>query len=120
VVHNYVLAIQRRDYEKAYSYLSDELEQKPDLDKFIRDISNLGDRGRTALQIGETHMNDGRAEVDVSMTTYSGGDFPVLFDSGSYTNQGTAHLRMPDDGSGWKLMEFPYPYWGYDWNQPRP
>jgi len=112
VVHNYFLAIQRHDYDKAYAYLSDEIKSKPDLDEFIRTIDNA--RGsEAALQIGQSDINDNRARIELSITTYYGGG---PFDSNSYTSQETAHLRRTASGE-WKLIEFPYPYWGYDWNE---
>lgn len=113
VVRNYFLAIQKKDYERAYGYLADDLKSKPDLDKFIRDMSNQGLNSEASLQIGETRPDDERSQVDVSITTYSGGG---IFDSGSYTSQETVHLRRNAQG-GWKLISFPYPYWGYDWDQ---
>ena len=42
VVHNYFLAIQRKDFERAYNYLADDLKSKPDLDEFIREMGNAG------------------------------------------------------------------------------
>jgi hypothetical protein len=113
VVHNYFLAIQRQDYDKAYSYLSDDLKSKPDLDDFITDVDNFGNRSESSLKIGESTVNDDRARVEVSITTYHGGG---LFDRGSYTNWNTAHLRTTPTGE-WRIIEFPYPYWGYDWNE---
>jgi hypothetical protein len=113
VVRNYFLAIQRKDYERAYSYLADDLKSKPDLDKFIRDMSSQGFGSEASLQVGETRPDDERSQVDVSITTYSGGG---IFDSGSYSTQETAHLRANVQGE-WKLISFPYPYWGYDWDQ---
>jgi len=112
VVHNYFLAVQQEDYNKAYGYLSDDLKNKPDLDDFILDIDNLNNR-EASLQLSDTNITADRAQVKVAITTYSGGD---LFDSRSYTNRDTAHLRQTADGS-WRLIQFPYPYWGYDWNE---
>ena len=113
VAHNYFLAIQRLDYDRAYSYLSDELKSKPDLDDFITNIDNFGDRSEASLKIGQSTITNDRARVEVSVTTYRRGG---LFDSGSYTNWTTAHFRLTSDGA-WQLLEFPYPYWGYDWNE---
>jgi hypothetical protein len=113
VVQNYFVAIQRKDYERAYSYLSDELRTKPNLDRFIRDMSNI--RDESSLKLGETRLGDVTTQVDVALSTYSGGG---IFDSGTYTNQGTVTLRATADGQ-WKLTSFPYPYWGYDWDQPK-
>jgi hypothetical protein len=116
VVHNYFLAIQRKDYEKAYSYLSDDLKSKPDLDEFIREIDNFSRGSESSLQIGETRLGNVHTQVDVSIITYrAGGLFD--FDSSSYTSRDTAYLRATGDGSVWKLIEFPYPYWGYYWDE---
>jgi hypothetical protein len=113
VVHNYFLALQKQDYDQAYQYLSDELDNKPDLDRFITSVDNFRNRSEASLEIGQSSVTNDRAQVDVAITTYSGGG---LFDSGSYTSRYTAHLRLNDNGA-WRLIEFPYPYWGYDWNQ---
>jgi hypothetical protein len=113
VVHNYFLALQRKDYERAYGYLADDLKSRPDLDKFIRDMDAQGHGSEASLQLGETRLNDDRSQVDVSITAYSGGG---IFDSGSYTSRDTAHLRLNTKGE-WKLISYPYPYWGYDWDQ---
>ncbi len=113
VVHNYFLAVQRKEYEKAYSYLADDLKSKPDLDEFIREVNNSGGRSEVALRIRETRPGDVHTQVDVSITTYSSGG---PFDSSSYTTDDTVYLRATGDGSEWKIIEFPYPYWGYDWN----
>ena len=115
VVHNFFLAIQRQDYDKAYGYLSDDIKSKPDLDEFILAVDNFGDRPESSLEIGDTTIDDNRAQVRVSITTYYGGG--DLFDRGSYSSRDTAHLRATPNGE-WKLIQFPYPYWGYDWNNP--
>lgn len=114
VVHNYFLAVQNEDYDRAYSYVSDELESKPDLDEFIRNVDTFAGNAQSSLQIGQTKVNQARAQVDVSITTYRPGG---LFDSNSYSQPGTAYLEEAADGSGWRLTEFPYPYWGYEWNE---
>ena len=108
VVHNYFLAIQRKEYEKAYDYLSDELKSKPDLDDFIITVDNHGNYPETALKIGEATITGDRAQVRVSLTTFNDSG---LFDSRSYSNQDTDHLRPDADGQR-KLIEYVYPYWG--------
>jgi hypothetical protein len=115
VVHNYFLAIQRQDYDKAYNYLSDEIKSKPDLNDFILIVDNYGDRSEASLKIGESTIDANRAQVQVTITTYRGGGF---LDSGSYANRDTVHLRSTPNGE-WKIFQFPYPYWGYNWNEPR-
>ena len=111
VVHNYFLALQRKDFEKAYGYLSNDLKSKPDLNQFTRQMDDAS-RSENTLQIRETRFGDVQTQVDVSITTYRPGG---LFEGGSYTTEDTVFLRAAGDGK-WKLLEFPYPYWGYDWD----
>lgn len=114
VVHNYFLAVQRKEFEKAYGYLSDDLKSKPALDEFIREMDNAGRGQEMALSIGDTRLGDVHTQVDVTITTYRSG---TLFDSSSYTSQNTVYLRAAGDGSQWKITQFPYPYWGYYWDE---
>jgi hypothetical protein len=109
VVHNYFLAVQQKEFDKAYNYLSDEIEAKPTLDEFIASVDN---QNESALKIGAVNIDNNRARVEVAITNYYGGG---PFDSGRYTNQETTYLRQDDNGN-WKIFEFPYPYWGY-WNE---
>jgi hypothetical protein len=115
VVHNYFLALQKDDYEKAYSYLAEDVQRDVDLDKFIRDVDNFQADSQAALQIGEVSTGEARVQVDITITTYSPGGF---FESNTYTQYHTALLKRAADGSGWRLTNFPYPYWGYDWGEP--
>jgi hypothetical protein len=113
VAQNYFLAIQQRDFEKAYGYLADTLPSKPDLDEFIREMDDSARGSEATLQIGETRMGDVHTQVDVSLTTYRVGG---IFETNSYTMHDTVFLQAIGDGSVWKITEFPYPYWGYYWN----
>jgi hypothetical protein len=117
VVHNYFLAIQRKDYERAYRYLSDDLKNKPDLDEFIQGVGNQYGSAEEALQIGETtQQGNERSQVDVGLTAYQGGDIFNFDGSGNYTRHENALLRL-NANNEWKLTYFPYPYWGYEWDQ---
>src|SRR3990172_9629643 len=41
ITHNYLLALQQKDYERAYRYLSPELPHyPPDIDKFMADVQS--------------------------------------------------------------------------------
>lgn len=113
VVHNYFLAVQRKDFEKAHGYLSDDLKNKPDLDQFIIDMNNTFGRQESSLKIGEVFTGDQHTQVTVSLTSYSGGN---IFESGRYTTEDVALLRA-DAAGNWKLIQFPYPYWGWGWNE---
>ncbi len=110
VVHNYFLAIQREEFSKAYGYLADDLKSKPDLDEFIRMVDS---NSEASLKIGKTTIDNDRATVDISIITYVGGG---PFDSGRNSRDESAYLHQNDQGQ-WKLTGYPYPYWGYNWNE---
>ncbi len=112
VVHNYFLALQRKDYDKAYAYLSDDLENKPDMDQFIIEVDSYGNDNERSLKIGEVREGDAHTQVELSITNYQVGN---IFESNHYTSNDTALLRANDAGE-WKLIQFPYPYWGWNWN----
>ena len=113
VVHNYFLALQRKDYNKAYGYLADDLENKPNMEQFTREAGNYGSSQEASLKIGEVNLTDGLAQVPVTVTTYNTGG---IFDSNRYSSEDIALLRQ-DAGGQWKLTQFPYPYWGWSWNE---
>ena len=113
VAHNYFLAIERQEYEKAYGYLSDELKNRPTLDEFISTVGHNFNQGEAALKIGETTLTGDRASVQVIITNYSGGG---PFESNRYSNTDTAQLKRNAKGA-WQLTAYPYPYWGYNWNE---
>ena len=114
VVHNYVLAVLNKDYQRAYNYLAD-LENKPSYDDFRRSFltgslnpSNMGIRINTAEVTGE------EATVEVSTVTRSSDPF-----SSEYNNPGIAQLVM-QNGS-WKISSMPaYNIWDYSWYQAPP
>jgi len=109
VVHNYVLSVLNKDYEKAYSYLS-ELENKPTFDEFRRAYLNgevnPDDRG---VDVGESEVFGDTATVDISLIYNSSDPF-----STGWRDTQTAQL-LKQNGE-WKLTLMPqYYFWGYDW-----
>jgi hypothetical protein len=113
VAHNYFLAIQRNEYERAHSYLSDQLRNKPDLDQFITDIGNNSADQEAALKLGNVSQSGQYTEVEVVVTNYRAGG---IFDSNRYATTDMAILRQDSNGR-WRLIQFPYPYWGWQWNE---
>ncbi|GAB4450951.1 MAG: hypothetical protein Kow0031_33470 [Anaerolineae bacterium] len=113
VAHNYFLAIQRKEFNKAYGYLSDELENKPSLEQFVQEAGNTGSSQEASLKIGPVSQSDGVTQVEVTVTTYSSGG---LLDSSRYSSDDIALLRQ-DSAGQWKITRFPYPYWGWSWNE---
>ncbi|MHB8778571.1 MAG: hypothetical protein ACYC6R_12550 [Anaerolineales bacterium] len=110
VVHNYVLAVLNKDYQKAYGYLAD-LEHKPAYEEFRQSFFNgTVNPGDIGLEIGpvETHGN----ETVVSISIYYSNTDPF---SSRYTNEDRA-LLVKQDGE-WKLNSMPYNFWDYNWYQ---
>lgn len=110
VVHNYVLAVLNKDYQKAYGYLAD-LEHKPAYEEFRQSFFNgMVDPGDVGLDIGsvETHGD----EAVVSLSIYYSNTDPF---SSRYTNEDRA-LLVEQNGE-WKLNSMPYNFWDYNWYQ---
>lgn len=110
VVHNYVLAVLNKDYEKAYSYLAD-LENKPSEDDFRQSFFNgIINAENVGVDIGEAEISDENASVNL-LIYYSSND-PF---SSSYGSQDRASLVQQN--GNWKLSYMPYSFWDYNWYQ---
>jgi hypothetical protein len=110
VVHNYVLAILNKDYQKAYGYLAD-LENKPIYEEFRRSFFNgMVNPGDVGVDVGSVDINKDEAVVTLSMY-YSNTD-PF---SSRYSNEDRA-LLVQQNGK-WKLSSMPYNFWDYNWYQ---
>jgi hypothetical protein len=114
VVHNYVLALINRDYEKAYGYLAD-LEYKPTYEEFRRPFLNgYVNPDNTAVDVGESEVSGEEASVEVAQIYNSGDPF-----STGYRDVQRAIL-VKQDGA-WKLSSMPaYNFWDYSWYQEVP
>lgn len=114
VVHNYVLAILNKDYEKAYGYLAD-LKNKPTYEEFRRPFLNGYIRPEdTAVDVGISEISGDEASVEVSQI-YNSGD---PFSSGYRDTQRAILVRQ---NGAWKLSNMPaYNFWYYDWYQEVP
>lgn len=111
---NYVLALQRKEYEKAYAYLQ-KTEHTPTFAKFqesfIRQRASLSDTG---IQIVETSHQGDQAILEIVLI--HGGDGPF---GSTWREEAAGHLVREDQE--WKISRFPRPYWGWDWETlPRP
>ncbi len=105
IVHNYILAIEKSEYARAYGYLAEE-ENKPDYDDFER-FFLFYDRC-VGYKIGETSISADSAYVEMTTMENSGGFF---FDRYDYVE--SARL-LRQDGE-WKLIQMPYAYWDWGW-----
>ena len=113
--HNYLLALQLDEYERAYGYLLPTLPGHPDsLDAFERDIEdrrwNFGyDGDDVSLAIESVDVSGYRAKIVVRRTQFSRGG---LFDSGqsSYTFE----MTLRREAGAWKVAESDR-YWASCW-----
>lgn len=116
VVQNYVVALQRGDYDRAYDYLA-AFETRPDRARFREPfVSYLSrDVTLTGLEITSASLADDGSSALVYLALQRGGSGP--FDRG-YRESNTAELVL--EGGAWKINSMPYPFWNYEWTQPVP
>jgi len=110
VVHNYVLAVVKEDYQKAYGYLA-ELPNKPTFEQFRKSfLTGAVNPNNAGIVIDNVEINGDDAVVNMSIVYAPSDPF-----SSSYRNADRALLVR--QGGEWKLSTMPYPYWDYSWYQ---
>ena len=109
VTKNYLVAVFKRDYERAYSYLADK-ESKPTFDQFKQAfLQNYVNPDNTGVDVGEVELSGNQAYVTLYIQ-YGASD---PFSSG-YRNEERAVL-VKQNGA-WKIEQMPpYNFWSYDW-----
>jgi hypothetical protein len=113
IVRNYVLALEKKDFQRAYGYLR-EGQGKPDLERFRQDfLARQLDISNTAVRIGETQPSGDDFLVGLVVIRSGGGPFNDV-----YRESGSAVLAR-DAAGAWKITSMPYPYWGWDWYNPQ-
>lgn len=114
VAFNYLLALKKKDYPRAYSYLSPTLPGYPaNVDKFtdaIADNYNF-DFEHVALDTGDTEQRGNRTIVKVKKTTFSSDG---LYGSQQYTSSFDVVLRH--EGNAWKIIHADE-YWAWAWEE---
>jgi hypothetical protein len=111
VVQNYVLALYKKDYTKAYSYLADQ-NNKPTPDNFRLAFLNLKfEVAQSGIKLGDEEISG--SDASLTIVVISGGAGP--FNDMSRNSQ-SATLRLQN--GAWKITSMPYPYWDYSWFQP--
>lgn len=117
VAHNYLLALQLEEYERAYNYLSPALSGYPDdLDAFEDDVDdNRWSFGYydddLSLSVETVDISGDRAKIIVRKTQfYRGG----LFDSGQHST--TFEMTLSREGEAWKVAESDR-YWASCWEK---
>jgi hypothetical protein len=114
VLHNYVLALQNRDYERAYTFLSG-FAGKPDLSRFRQAFTDYQKRevSQTGVEMTSTSLSHDGQSAQVSLALLHGGS--GLFDEG-YRENNSATLVL--ENGVWKVASVAYPFWSYEWSQP--
>jgi hypothetical protein len=105
VAHNYLLALQRGEYERAYGYLSPTLEGYPASEgAFAASVLQARwafRRDEDVTLVVESHVVAGdRAAVQVRESRFRSGG---LFGTSSYTTRFEMSLQRED--TGWKVIE---------------
>jgi hypothetical protein len=110
IVFNYVLALEKKDFQRAYSYLA-EGEGKPSYERFRQDL--LSFQSAASLQISQAQVYEQEAFVELLVIRGGGGPFSDVY-------REPANALLVRDASGnWKISNMPYPYWGWDWYNPQ-
>lgn len=113
VVQNYVVALHKRDFDKAYGYLA-ELENKPTPEQFHQSFLNHSiDPTNAGLELGKTEIMGDSASVSLNII-YGQSD---PFSSGS---RNLDYAQLVRQNGAWKIKQMPYSFWAYDWYQPAP
>ncbi len=107
VIHNYVVALQNRDYARAYSYVA-EGSGMPAADEFRNVMAQQLNNSSTAIMITHTDLEMNRAVIDLNLI-HQGSD-PL---SREWESSETA-LLVSQHGT-WHITSMPYPYWSWNW-----
>jgi len=108
VIHNYMLALSRNDFAKAYPYLVQK-DPMPTTEGFrqsyLNSRQNIAD---VSVQVGEAVVTGDTATVMLTMIYSSGNPF-------SSSNRQQQNATLIRQGGAWKINEMPYPFWDYNW-----
>lgn len=121
VAFNYLFALQQKDFERAYGYLSPTVKGYPrTAEKFAADIQNrsytfsrLNDSS-TTLEVASSTVTGGRATVRIRETRFREGE---LFNSSQYTYSFNVTLHRDNNGT-WKIVNSDR-YWISCWSDPQ-
>ena len=116
VAHNYLLALEMGEYERAYGYLSPTLKCYPaSTEKFTEDVESGSWRFRANvdnnLSVKSAEVTGNRATVKVLESRFNGGD---LFNGNQQTSVFEMELRLED--GAWKVVDSEY-YFAWNWKR---
>ncbi|MEK7276455.1 MAG: hypothetical protein AAB427_03825 [Chloroflexota bacterium] len=116
VAHNYLLALQQGDYERAYGYLAPTVEgYPPSAEAFAENVHDYEwmfrlDEASITLVVESARVTGDRATVTVRETRFSQGG---LFESSQSSD--TFEMRLGHDVSVWRIIGSDA-YWAYCWD----
>jgi len=112
VVQRYLLALRDEDYERAYDYLSSDVQRDCSYDYFLKGASytEIGERQVTLESVRTT---DDRAQVKARGTVLEPGG---LFGASESSQDWTFHLKL--EGGRWRLVSMPGMPWPVWWCPP--
>jgi hypothetical protein len=111
VVHNYVVAVLNKDYEKAYSYLAD-LDNKPTYEEF-RDsfLKGMVNPNNSGVDVGQSDITGDDATVEVTLVYNPSDPFSTGY-------RDTQRAILVKQNGIWKISSMPqYNFWDYNWYQ---
>ena len=116
VAHNYLFALQQKDYARAYGYLSLTISGYPkSAEVFADDVNDyswyFGEASNT-LQVESSSITGDRAVVSVRETVFHEGG---LFNSNQYANTFEMTLQRDPKSGAWKIVESDS-YWAWCWS----
>jgi hypothetical protein len=114
VARNYLLALQKEDYQRAYGYLSPTLKGYPvSVERFAEDVEDSSWLFRldtdTTLAVESARVTGNRTVVKVRESRFHGSG---LFDSSQSTAIFEIKLQLED--GGWKIVDADY-YFAWRW-----
>ena len=113
VTHNFIVAIERDDYQKAYSYVA-ESAQKPTLDQFRTSfLSSKSNNTDVSVQVGSAEIAGDTANVSVVLIYNNGNPF-------NSTNRQPQTGQLTRKNGSWTIVQMAYPFWDYNWGQQLP
>ena len=112
VVRNYIVAIKKGDFERAYGYLGD-FKNKPSQLAFRQGFLNYqaSQIASTGIEVGSASIEGDKAVVQITLLEGGGGLFNDM-----YRNTQSADLSLVN--GQWKITNMAFPFWNYGWSEP--
>ena len=114
VVHNYVVAVLNKEYEKAYGYLAD-LDNKPTYEEFHNSfLTGMVNPDSSGVDIGQPDITGDDATVEVTLVHNSRDPFSTGY-------RDTQRAILVRQNGAWKISSMPqYNFFDYNWYQETP